>query len=613
MSNKLNKVESKKKSTYIPNTNSKNYLLIPLVLLIIIVPLFVRLYLYDSNLNQFAWFVSSESEADVFLYYKGIFLTIIAVFMAFILLIKLMLGTMPKLKKEYWLYFLLGYGVLTFISTIASEYRYFGFNGMYEQFETIWVILSYCIVTFYTFVIVRTEKDIEIIKSSLFVLLTIICAIGISQFIGKDFFESELGKKLIIPDEFAELRENMSFSFSSSGTHQVYLTLYNPNYVGVFTALLLPITLILIPASKKIIKKVLWAVISVLLLVCAFGSGSKAFLIALIVLSIAAVIICRKYLFKYYIPFLITTCAFIITVRGAFAYIGINPVDYVKNALAINKNEYLLQDVRTVEDGVTVTYNNATVKVSYSNIADVYCFLEFKDENGNPLEAESINDSAFKLLDERFDGLTFTHYAGFDNYDFFISIICNGYEMFFTNIENQGYQYFSSALKPDEIVKARSAIFTEYDRLASGRGFIWSKTIPLLKDNFFLGSGADTFTIEFPHNDYVARLNSGYYNTIITKPHNLYLQIGVQHGVLALICFLVICAWYILQSIKLYWKMDMSNKNHLFGVGLMLSVLGYLILGITNDSVVAIAPLFWMIIGLGFAVNKINRNTEASC
>ena len=64
---------------------------------------------------------------------------------------------------------------------------------------------------------------------------------------------------------------------------------------------------------------------------------------------------------------------------------------------------------------------------------------------------------------------------------------------------------------------------------------------------------------------------------------------------------------YIAQSAMLYFKSDFSDRNHWFGAGIMLGVIGYLIAGISNDSCVTIAPIFWVLLGIGFAVNRINR------
>ena len=39
--------------------------------------------------------------------------------------------------------------------------------------------------------------------------------------------------------------------------------------------------------------------------------------------------------------------------------------------------------------------------------------------------------------------------------------------------------------------------------------------------------------------------------------------------------------------------------------GIMISLIGYLLMGITNDSSVTVAPLSFVILGLGFAINRI--------
>ena len=122
-----------------------NYALIPLLLVIFLVPLIMRVYLYDSGLTGFTWYPDRSPETDVFLYWKGILLAA--------------------------LYFLLGYGLLALISTIASPYRHFGFSGIYEQFESIWVILSYVVVSLYTAYIVRNDEDLRVVRKAFFTLL----------------------------------------------------------------------------------------------------------------------------------------------------------------------------------------------------------------------------------------------------------------------------------------------------------------------------------------------------------------------------------------------------------------------------------------------------------
>ena len=152
-------------------------------------------------------------------------------------------------------------------------------------------------------------------------------------------------------------------------------------------------------------------------------------------------------------------------------------------------------------------------------------------------------------------------------------------------------------------------LFTGKEKLGSARGYIWSRSIPLIKNNLILGSGPDTFIYQFPQNDLIGK----YYtydtpNIIIDKPHNLYLQIALNDGLIALIAFLFIMLVYVFDSIRLYsFKRDYNN-DQILGIATCLSVVGYLFAGIFNDSVIDVAPIFWIVLGVGVAINFINSN-----
>ena len=50
----------------------------------------------------------------------------------------------------------------------------------------------------------------------------------------------------------------------------------------------------------------------------------------------------------------------------------------------------------------------------------------------------------------------------------------------------------------------------------------WSRTFPLLKRALLLGVGQDNFAYAFPNDDYVGKVNCGFNEQIVTKPHNMY-------------------------------------------------------------------------------------------
>lgn len=604
----MSQYKKKKKNQYDNEILHGNYALILLMLVIFLVPLIVRLYRYDPNLSQFNWFLDSADgyEIDVFLYWKSRIFTALGVIMGIVLAFKLTSQEFRQsLKRTYWIYPLAAYGILTLISTLFSEYRSFGFSGIHEQFESVWVILSYCVLTFFAYVFVQNIEDLTVLRHTFFALLIVLCALGISQLSGKDFWESTLGKQLMVPEKYAALRKTLTFNFSNSGIHQVYLTFYNPNYVGMFASLVLPFAIFCIFSVKRWWQKILWTAIIILLVICTFNSGSKTFLISIVISAFAALIFCRKAIFRR-ILFVIPVCiALFFGGRAYFKHINLNPVQYVKNALTLRENNYLLNDIRFTQDDIEIDYNNAMLYASYTTDAEGP-HLICKDSAGNNLEYTAREDGYLVLTDPTFSGILFRFDPGNEYFPWLGIINIRGISVYYTQTQ-EGYSYINNVGKFADPIKAPAVIFDKYDSFASTRGYLWSRSIPLLRHSIILGTGADTFSLVFPHNDLPGRINAGYYTALVTKPHNLYLQIGVQHGVLALLCFLAVCLMYIAQSAMLYFKSDFSDRNHWFGAGIMLGVIGYLIAGISNDSCVTIAPIFWVLLGIGFAVNRINR------
>jgi len=147
--------------------------------------------------------------------------------------------------------------------------------------------------------------------------------------------------------------------------------------------------------------------------------------------------------------------------------------------------------------------------------------------------------------------------------------------------------------------------FENSQGFASNRGYIWSRTFPLLRDAIFIGYGPDTFAAHFPNHDYLGKLkvwrNVG---AVMEKPHNLYLQIFFNSGLISLLAILTLFAAFLLESAKLYWNCRFTELTEISGVAIFFAIIGYLVAAIFNDSVVAVAPVFWGLLGLGIAVNR---------
>ncbi len=148
------------------------------------------------------------------------------------------------------------------------------------------------------------------------------------------------------------------------------------------------------------------------------------------------------------------------------------------------------------------------------------------------------------------------------------------------------------------VVSSNQDGFKEIDKVGSNRMFIYRKSIPLLFKNPFFGSGLDTFDKVFPQKTYAEFTGT---NTIVDKAHNEYLQVGVTAGIPALLVYL----WFIVAVLREGYSN--LKKNNKFQQGLFLAMLAYLIQANFNISVVAVAPVFWSIIGLNVVINRILR------
>ena len=108
---------------------------------------------------------------------------------------------------------------------------------------------------------------------------------------------------------------------------------------------------------------------------------------------------------------------------------------------------------------------------------------------------------------------------------------------------------------------------------------------------------------EFPQQDYYRLWRYGFSKSVMTKPHSLYLQVGVQDGVIALMALIAFFLWYLVDCVRLYISTRFKTYNEQIGVASMLAVIGYAVTGISNDSSVTVSPIFWAVVGLGVWVN----------
>ncbi len=272
------------------------------------------------------------------------------------------------------------------------------------------------------------------------------------------------------------------------------------------------------------------------------------------------------------------------------------------------KKELPISGIVSKEGKTIVTTKNGEL-VLFANKGK----LEAVDENGQVVSYKLDGNTA-TTEDERFRNIKLEFiYAEGQDVAQAIYLIINNSRCFvlMINDDNGVYLVDGYTNMPMELKDAPYWGFEGKEKLGSARGYIWSRTFPMLKGSMFIGQGPDTYALEFPQYDYMAKWWA--YDTpnmIVDKPHNLYLQIWFGQGGIALLAFLGLVIVYLIDCIKLYAFKDRYDNHSVVGMSTMLGVVGYLGAGLFNDSVVSVAPIFWIVLGAGIAVNYIINKEE---
>ncbi|SHK68323.1 O-Antigen ligase [Anaerocolumna jejuensis DSM 15929] len=571
--------------------------LFPIIFIIAILPLIIRSYEYNPKLNQYPWFSDITEYMDTFLYYKQIFFIITCTIMLLAIIYKFFTNN-RKLQFSAILYPMFIYGLLAFLSTLFSKHPSYGFSGSFEQFESVFVLLGYVIVLAYTFLYIKTENDLKKINHYFLIGIIVLGILGLFQAFGHDLIRTNFMKKLYIPSSDWGNLDSITFNFPLK---TAFLTLYNPNYVGVYTSFVIPILISLLITEKNIKYRITYVFALLCMIISLISSGSAAGLLSSIITVFATIIIFRKKLFKHKKIAIGITLILSTAVLCLFFLKFDTITSAVNSKFSLVKSTYNISDIKTDKD-LELTYKGNKLLLNYT-FDNSQIDLTLKDSNNNtlPYHTESISYQ-MQIDDERYKNITITPVMY--NNVLCMNLIIEGKDWVFTNQTGDGtFYYLNTKGKFDKMVTADSAIFTGYEKLISGRGYIWSRSIPLLKNNIILGGGADSFVFEFPQNDYLNYYNSGFEGQTLTKPHSLYLQVGIQTGLLSLIAMLVFYIMYFISSIRLYLKCNFDSYWEKTGAAYFLGSISYMIVCISNDSTVTVAPVFWTIIGIGVAIN----------
>lgn len=580
---------------------------IPIVLMLAIAPLIVRakIVLLDENTAKF-W--NGNYQVDLFSYTKTRMIMFLSVWMlvnAFFFFTK---KDFKKLTDNKWiLYPVIVFVFSLIVSTVLSDHKNIAIWGAPERYEGMVVHLCYIIMFLYTYIALKTEDDFKYIKYSILFLATVMSFIGLMQSFGKDILTMDFMRNFIVPSEYKDM-----FSAVTTEGQQVYLTLQNSNYVGTYAAMIIPfLSIIIFSNYESLIVRIYTLVIVVCNFLIMAKANSRAGILSFIFTLIILFIIYIRVLYRNKLEVIKVTAFLVVLflvanhITGTWLSYNIKLIG-LETFKAFSKVEDINEELRIY--GLDLDKNIAKIN---TNIADINLIftknnillrndvdkdinINFNNQKYNIQFDNTFKDIFFNITNEK----KFIYLQILNKDNLLFNFKYDKFENELELVDDKGNSY--------EIQEAEYIGFEGKEKLGSARGYIWSRTLPLVLKKPLFGYGADNFLLKFPQNDIIFKIYVyGSSNIITDKPHNIYLLYAINNGVIGLTSLLILFLYYQIYAFRETFCKKQYSKLDNYDVMCFVTSIGYMIAGIFNDSLPATAPIFWIILGVGCSINKL--------
>lgn len=611
---------------------------LPAVVALALIPTLMQVTLATSSLVEtFKMFSATAAEdgtyllIDIFSQCKAFAVVVFAIIMMSVALMCCVF-LFRRVEKRTLVYTgaSVVYVLMALFSALGSAYPEVAFFGAFDRAEGFYTTACYFVMFLFTMYAFRKTQNFSYIILALFICTGVNFIYGILQFTDNNLFQYDWFRSVFTDREYADM---LQLKEESLGEGALYGALYHSNYVGSFTGMIIPLFTVLTLYVKPVWQKLLLIVFDLMAIFMLFGSVARSGIVAVAAAFVVGLIVFGRVLVRRWkitvsvvgAAAVVLVGANIITDNGLFGRIPSLFQDITELIVpAEDADIYSQLPVREIihnKDG-SVSLETQTDKLTISFDREILDY-RFTDSAGNVLELED-DRGMITVSDEDFKDINFEFVTSDDELGYMDSFFMWFYDtdesalLFHLHNEKQIHMIDLKVGERILPVNAEHIGFEGKERIGSGRGYIWSRTLPLLKNCLITGYGADTFAYVFPQTDYLAKYytytfseeyTEGFHVTI-DKAHNLYLQIFVSNGLIALIAFLAICVFYIVDCFRLYALRKEYRIEQIYGISVMLGIIGYLAAGMFNDSVVSVAPVFWILLGTGAALNTINRRAD---
>jgi O-antigen ligase len=569
-----------------------NDLLLPIIFTLCILPFTVRLREYEYGYSKYAWHSDESVMQDIYTWYRMWLFLVIAALALVVLLFRM--GLYKEKNKPVRVFLPFGiYLVFVALSCLFSINPSAAWLGNFVDLEGFFVLAGYGLVAFYTYQIMSEERDYSAVFRGMEISFAIMSVIGWMQIFGKDPLSFPFVQRLVMSEEYYDYYEGEMYSIFSG--NNVSLSLYNPNYAVIYLIMFAAVFAVFLLFSKEKRQRIISGVLLLDALILTWFTYSRAGLVALaVVLVLGAVILIRKKAAsaaKYVLGLIggvaVLAAAFVAVDLLAFG-------GHYVNRLVDEKKDNGLKSILTTDEGVQINYGD-----------DSYLL----QVEGDSLIVRGTDGTECAVLTDAGDSYVLP--IGTEcEIDYFVidgenTIWVELYDNALTFTEQGGeYIYETSWGKEDQMVEVAHADAGGLEYLGSGRVYIWTRIVPLLRKYILVGSGPDTFAEVYPQNDYAGKLvYAGTPARIIERAHNDYLMKWVQTGLLSVAALL---AFYFLLLKKGFAYFGdgawMCSTKNLLALGCLLGCVAYMVCGLFSDSTLYTSPVFYVFAGIVLSV-----------
>ena len=361
-----------------------NYKTIISCLSVVVIPLIVQIVISESTLSSYAWFSDSGREVDFFLIGKMYGILILAPIMfligAFTLTQNPSIYKKRLLGNKYLIYFALIYMVCIIVSTFFAENIKEAWLGGYAQHESALILISYLVFCVFAYMFLENEDAICSFLKIALCGVAVISLIGFCQWVRYDFFTTMIGKSLI--SALSEIQASqISLSFEEG---RVYMTLYNPNYVGSYVALVLPVVIASCFILQKMWQRIGLSAIIVMLVCSLIGSKSTTGMTAIMCSVVLFIILSIPRLAKHSKQIWIIVAS-VVCVIGMIGVVNHDSLTQAIEKYRFQKDNFVFDKILLHEECVELQIRGDSLYIQSSE-QDGEIYLSLYDMDHKPIQ-----------------------------------------------------------------------------------------------------------------------------------------------------------------------------------------------------------------------------------